>query len=92
MFRIPLEERAKIDGSSQFGESASSRICADITSKTGAHIEISTAKDQSLTFLITGKNEEVLRAKKFALEKFQTQARQVIKIPKVSKHIIYLNW
>ncbi|RXG56235.1 Vigilin [Armadillidium vulgare] len=82
MFNVPFEERAKIDGNNQFGEKASSRICADITAKTGAHIEISTARDQSLTFLITGKNEEVLRAKKFTLEKFQTQARQSIKIPK----------
>lgn len=82
IFRVPYEERAKIEGSTQFGESASSRICADITAKTGAHIEISTAKDQSLTFLIIGKNEEVLKAKKLTLDKFQTQARQIIKIPK----------
>lgn len=82
MFRLPVEERAKIDGSSQFGESASSRICADITAKTKAHIEISIAKDQSLTFLITGKNDEVLDAKKLALEKFQTLATQTIQIPK----------
>jgi len=82
VFRVPCEERAKIDGTNQFGESASSRICADITSRTGAHIEISSAKDGSLTFLVTGKNEAVLRARRQVLEKFQTQARHVIKIPK----------
>ncbi|KAK7086534.1 hypothetical protein SK128_008145 [Halocaridina rubra] len=82
VFRVPYEERVKIDGNNQFGESASSRICADITTKTGAHIEISSAKDQSLTFLVTGKNDAVMRAKRLVLEKFQTQARQTIKIPK----------
>ncbi|XP_042234128.1 vigilin-like [Homarus americanus] len=82
VFRVPYEERAKIDGNNQFGESASSRICADITARTGAHIEISSAKDQSLTFLVTGKNDAVTKARRLVLEKFQTQARQIIKIPK----------
>lgn len=82
VFRVPYEERVKIDGNNQFGESASSRICADITTRTGAHIEISSAKDQSLTFLVTGKNDAVMRAKRLILEKFQTQARQIVKIPK----------
>lgn len=82
VFRVPYEERVKIDGNNQFGESASSRICADITTRTGAHIEISSAKDQSLTFLVTGKNDAVMKAKRLILEKFQTQARHTIKIPK----------
>jgi len=82
VFRVPFEERAKIDGNNQFGESASTRICSDITARTGAHIEISSAKDQSLTFLVTGKSEAVMRARKLVLDKFQTQARQIIKIPK----------
>ncbi|KAG0729485.1 Vigilin [Chionoecetes opilio] len=82
VFRVPHEERAKIDGNNQFGESASSRICAEINSRTGAHIEISSAKDQSLTFLVTGKTDAVARARRLVLEKFQTQARVIIKIPK----------
>ncbi|XP_069948284.1 vigilin isoform X2 [Cherax quadricarinatus] len=82
VFRVPYEERAKLDGNNQFGESASSRICADITTRTGAHIEISSAKDQSLTFLVTGKTEAVTKARRLVLEKFQTQARHTIKIPK----------
>lgn len=83
MFRVPFEERAKIDGNNQFGESASTRICSDITGRTGAHIEISSAKDQSLTFLVTGKSDAVMKARRLVLDKFQTQARQIIKIPKV---------
>ena len=86
---MPYEERAKIDENNQFGESASSRICTDITNKTGAHIEISSAKDQSLTFLVTGKNEAVMKARRLVLEKFQTQARQIVIIPKVMQLVVF---
>lgn len=41
--------------------------------ETGAHIEISHAKDQSLTFLVTGKQNEVLEARRKILTHFQTQ-------------------
>lgn len=83
VFHVPQEERAKIDGNNQFGESAtSSFICTDITKKTGAHIEISSAKDHSLTFLVTGKRDAVTEARKMVLEKFQAQSRSSIKIPK----------
>lgn len=40
---------------------------------TGAHIEISSSKDQSLTFLVTGKQNEVLEARRKILTHFQTQ-------------------
>ncbi|KAF2362558.1 K domain type 1 [Trinorchestia longiramus] len=82
VFDVRHEERAKIDGNNQFGESASSSICADITKRTGAHIEISSAKDQRLTFLVTGKSDAVAKARKLVLEKFQAQMRQTIQIPK----------
>lgn len=82
VFHVRQEERAKLDGNNQFGESASSSICADITKRTGAHIEISSAKDLSLTFLVTGKSDAVAKARKLVLEKFQAQNRQTIKIPK----------
>ena len=83
MFRIPLEERSRHDSNSKFGESIASNMCTEITAKTGAHIEISVAKDQSLTFVVTGKNDEVVKAKKLTLDRFQTPARQIVKIPKV---------
>lgn len=41
--------------------------------ETGAHIEISQAKDQSLTFLVSGKQNEVLDARRKILTHFQTQ-------------------
>lgn len=81
VFRVPFEER-KCDASNKFGEGDSMKTCGEIMQKTGAHIEISTGKDQSLTFLVTGKNDSVLKAKKNILENFQTLGNKTINIPK----------
>jgi polyribonucleotide nucleotidyltransferase len=81
VFRVPFEER-KLDGSQKFGEGESIQTCANIMKETGAHIEISHAKDQSLTFLVTGKQNEVLEARRKILTHFQTQASKQISIPK----------
>lgn len=80
MFRVPVEER-KLD-SEKFGEGESMRTCQAIMKDTGAHIEISSEKDQSLTFLISGKNSEVLDARRKILIHFQTQASKQICIPR----------
>lgn len=48
---------------------------------TGAHIEISQGKDQSLTFLISGKQNDVLEARRKILVHFQTQVSLIIFIP-----------
>jgi polyribonucleotide nucleotidyltransferase len=57
-------------------------ICTEIMDDTGAHIEISQSKDQSLTFLVTGKQSAVLEARRKILTHFQTQASTTISIPK----------
>ncbi|KAG5895971.1 hypothetical protein JTB14_027971 [Gonioctena quinquepunctata] len=80
VFRVPFEERRQ-DGQ-KFGEGESNHICGNIMRETGAHIEISHAKDQSLTFLVTGKQNEVLEARRKILIHFQTQASKQISIPK----------
>lgn len=41
--------------------------------ETNTIIEIASSKDQSLTFLITGKQSQVLEAKRRILTTFQTQ-------------------
>jgi len=83
VFRMAVEERKNVDlVSPDFGGGQHSKICADITAKTGAMIEIGSAKDQSLTFLITGKNEAVSDARKEILKNFQTLVNQTVKIPK----------
>jgi hypothetical protein len=72
VFRVPYEER-KLDHSERFGEGDSLRTCHEIMDDTGAHIEISLSKDQSLTFLVTGKHNAVLEARRKILTHFQTQ-------------------
>ncbi|XP_052899322.1 vigilin [Anopheles moucheti] len=68
--------------SDKFGEGESLRTCQSIMKETNAHIEISSGKDQSLTFLVTGKVHEVLEARRKILVHFQTQANKTINIPR----------
>lgn len=75
--RVPYAER-KLDHSEKFGEGESVQICGNIMKDTGAHIEISSSKDQSLTFLVTGKQNEVLEARRKILTHFQTQVIIII--------------
>lgn len=81
IFRVPGEER-KFDHSDKFGERESIRTCKAIMKETDTIIEIATSKDQSLTFLITGKQSQVLEAKRRILTTFQTQASRQVSIPK----------
>lgn len=73
---MPYEER-KLDHSEHFGEGDSMRTCTEIMDETKAHIEISLSKDQSLTFLVTGKHNAVLEARRKILTHFQTQVCNV---------------
>ncbi|XP_035908442.1 vigilin [Anopheles stephensi] len=68
--------------SDKFGEGESLRTCQSIMKETNAHIEISSGKDQSLTFLVTGKVHEVVEARRKILVHFQTQASKTINIPR----------
>lgn len=82
VFKVPLEERRfaqlkdSVLGDEQQG------ICRDIMSKTGAAIEISLAKDLSLTIMVTGKQDAVAQARRMVLAKLQTQAQIEIHIPR----------
>ncbi|XP_049294896.1 vigilin [Anopheles funestus] len=68
--------------SDKFGEGESLRTCQSIMKETNAHIEISSGKDHSLTFLVTGKVHEVLEARRKIRVHFQTQASKTINIPR----------
>ncbi|KAL1137858.1 hypothetical protein AAG570_009554 [Ranatra chinensis] len=81
VFRVPHDER-RFDNNDSFGEGESMRTCSGIMKDTGAHIEISTSKDMSLTFLVTGKHDNVLEARRKILSTFQTQANSTVSIPK----------
>lgn len=56
VFHIPFEERSDRGHGERFGETTALKICAEISKITEAHIEMSSSsKDQSLTFLVSGK-------------------------------------
>ncbi|XP_076856033.1 vigilin isoform X2 [Brachyhypopomus gauderio] len=50
--------------------------------KTGAHIELSLAKDQGLSIMVTGKLDSVMKARKEIVARLQTQASSMVVIPK----------
>ncbi|XP_078419626.1 vigilin-like [Cetorhinus maximus] len=81
VFHVPLEER-KYKELTQFGEGDQAKICLDIMQKTGAHIELSLAKDQGLSIMVSGKLEAVMKARKEIVAKLQTQASATVAIPK----------
>lgn len=57
----------------QFGEGEQAKICLDIMQKTGAHLELSLAKDQGLSIMVSGKLEAVMKARKEIVARLQTQ-------------------
>ena len=71
VFVIPMEERKNQISSGGFGADDSYKHLKAVQEKTGAKIEMSSGKDQSLTFLITGKTDVVQRAKRELLREFQ---------------------
>merc|ERR1712223_761844 len=84
VFHIPVEERKDQVGSN-FGAGStedSHKNIKNVMEKTGAKIEMSSNKDQSLTFLITGNKDTVMRARRELLVQFQTQASVNISVPK----------
>ncbi|CAL1590915.1 unnamed protein product [Knipowitschia caucasica] len=81
VFHVPLEERRYKDNS-QFGEGEEAKVCLDIMQRTGAHIELSLAKDQGLSIMVTGKLDFVMKARKEIVARLQTQASATVAIPK----------
>uniref|UniRef100_A0A674NTQ9 Vigilin n=1 Tax=Takifugu rubripes TaxID=31033 RepID=A0A674NTQ9_TAKRU len=72
VFHVPLEER-KYKDISQFGEGDQAKVCVDIMQKTGAHLELSLAKDQGLSIMVSGKMDAVMKARKEIVSRLQTQ-------------------
>ncbi len=71
---MPVEERRfGVDEPSFGNESRQSEIIRDIIERTGCDVEVSQAKDHSLTIMVTGKPQSVLQARKEILSKLQTQ-------------------
>jgi len=83
LFHLPVEERKFRDASGGFGDNTDqqARVCTDIMKKCGVAIEINSAKDQSLTLMITGKIEQVHLARKEITAQLQTQCFITLSIP-----------
>ncbi|XP_070764606.1 high density lipoprotein binding protein a isoform X2 [Enoplosus armatus] len=81
VFHVPLEERRYKD-INQFGEGDQAKVCVDIMHKTGAHLELSLAKDQGLSIMVSGKLDAVMKARKEIVSRLQTQASATVAIPK----------
>ncbi|XP_066565203.1 high density lipoprotein binding protein a isoform X1 [Amia ocellicauda] len=81
VFHVPLEERRYKD-INQFGEGDQAKICVDIMHKTGANLELSMAKDQGLSIMVSGKLDAVMKARKEIVSRLQTQASATVPIPK----------
>lgn len=77
VFHVPLEERRYKDNS-QFGEGEEAKVCLDIMQRTGAHIELSLAKDQGLSIMVTGKVDSVMKARKEIVARLQTQVNALV--------------
>lgn len=83
VFTVPLEERKFKALQKSFGdESDQMKICKDIMLKTNVSIELSLAKDQSMTVVINGKTDDVMKARRDVVTKLQTQASIVLDIPR----------
>uniref|UniRef100_A0A1A9WWJ8 K Homology domain-containing protein n=1 Tax=Glossina brevipalpis TaxID=37001 RepID=A0A1A9WWJ8_9MUSC len=87
VLHVPGEERKSTD-SERFGEGESKRICQSISKETGAQIEIVGGKNQSLTFLIKGKEKELLDARRKILMHFSAQASKSVMVPKEHHRVI----
>ena len=63
-------------------EAEQARICKDIMARTGTLIELSAARDGSLTFLITGKEDAVAQARRCIGADLQAQSQAEIRVKK----------
>uniref|UniRef100_A0A673JGN8 Vigilin n=1 Tax=Sinocyclocheilus rhinocerous TaxID=307959 RepID=A0A673JGN8_9TELE len=84
VFHVPLEER-KYKDINQFGEGDQAKVCLDIMHKTGAHLELSMAKDQGLSIMVSGKHDAVMKARKEIVSRLQTQDKRAVERMNIEK-------
>lgn len=75
---MPLEERRykNLDQPFSSDRSAQGQACLQISKTHDVHIETTLARDQSLTVVLTGKADAVMKAKRDVISKLQTQVCQ----------------
>lgn len=83
VFRVAPENRKFQEQNQRISEQqAQAKVCKDIMLKTNTLIEVSSSKDGTLTFLISGKEDAVQQAKRSISSDLQTQASAQLSIPK----------
>ncbi|XP_076803941.1 vigilin-like isoform X2 [Clavelina lepadiformis] len=88
IFHIPMEERAYKQTDFGQAQKDQSKACMDIMKMTDTQIEISTCRDGSLALLVSGRADNVLKARREIFNRLQTQARITINIPKDHHRVI----
>jgi len=75
VFHVPLEERRykKLDQAFSSDRTAQDQACQQISKQHDVHIETTLARDQSLTVVLTGKADAVMKAKRDVINRLQTQ-------------------
>lgn len=82
VYRVLPEER-RFSSNRRFSEhNELSKICTDIMSKTNTDIQLTSSKDGTLTFLISGKDDATNQAKRLLSSEFQAQIVYQLSIPK----------
>ncbi|WAR14750.1 VIGLN-like protein [Mya arenaria] len=84
VFTVPLAERKfRDDLENSFGdEGKQADVCKDIMARTGVTIEMSLSRDQTLTVVVSGREDQVKKARREVMTRLQTQANQTIRIPR----------
>ncbi|GAA6217740.1 vigilin isoform X1 [Lates japonicus] len=87
VFHVPLEER-KYKDINQFGEGDQAKVCVDIMHKTGAHLELSLAKDQGLHHGIQLPGNHDGKTLIFCQGEFQVGSGKLDAVMKARKEIV----
>lgn len=83
VFKIPYEERRYKNISPIYGEAETqNNVILNIMTKTSTKIEVTVAKDQGLTVVISGKRDAVAQARRQVVAGLQTQASIEMVIPR----------
>lgn len=74
-----MEERRykNLDQPFSNDRTAQAQACQQIAKQHDVHIETTLARDQSLTVVLTGKSESVMKAKRDVINKLQTQVQEI---------------
>lgn len=78
IFHIPMEERAYKQSEFGQGMKDQNKVCMDIMKLTKTIIEISTCRDGSLSLLVSGRADDVLKARREIYNRLQTQVRAFV--------------